>query len=170
VRFHRIFVHTCKQSNIICSCCVWQALVARNYHPFFIFLFSYLLLCKQQLICVDHIIIEFSLSQGSLQCENPRWVRFHRIFVHTCKQSNIICSCCVWQALVARNYHPFFIFLFSYLLLCKQLLICVDPIIIEFSNMTAYISLKWAQLFRKAYFLQWNKNNSYLWIGNYREL
>jgi hypothetical protein len=28
--------------------------------------------------------------------ENPRWVHFHRIFVYTCKQSNIMCSCCVW--------------------------------------------------------------------------
>ena len=28
--------------------------------------------------------------------ENPRWLRFHRIFVYTCKQSNIMCSCCVW--------------------------------------------------------------------------
>jgi hypothetical protein len=28
--------------------------------------------------------------------ENPRWVRFHRMFVYTCKQSNIMCSCCVW--------------------------------------------------------------------------
>jgi hypothetical protein len=28
--------------------------------------------------------------------KNPRWVRFHRIFVYTCKQSNIMCSCCVW--------------------------------------------------------------------------
>jgi hypothetical protein len=28
--------------------------------------------------------------------ENPRWVCFHRIFVYTCKQSNIMCSCCIW--------------------------------------------------------------------------
>ena len=30
--------------------------------------------------------------------------------------------------------------------------------------------LKWANLFRKSYFLQWNKNNSYLCIGHYRDL
>ena len=29
--------------------------------------------------------------------------------------------------------------------------------------------LKWAKLFRKSYFLQWNKNNSYLCIGHYRD-
>jgi hypothetical protein len=28
--------------------------------------------------------------------KNPRWVRFHRIFVYACKQSNIIRSYCVW--------------------------------------------------------------------------
>ena len=29
--------------------------------------------------------------------------------------------------------------------------------------------LKWARLFRKSYLLQWNKNNSYLCIGHYRD-
>jgi hypothetical protein len=33
---------------------------------------------------------------GTSVGENPRWVRFHRIFVYACKQSNIMCSCCVW--------------------------------------------------------------------------
>jgi hypothetical protein len=33
---------------------------------------------------------------GTSVGENPRWVRCHRIFVYTCKQSNIMCSCCVW--------------------------------------------------------------------------
>jgi hypothetical protein len=33
---------------------------------------------------------------GTSVRKNPRWVRFHRIFVYTCKQSNIMCSCCVW--------------------------------------------------------------------------
>jgi hypothetical protein len=32
---------------------------------------------------------------GTSVGENHRWVRFHRIFVYTCKQSNIMCSC-VW--------------------------------------------------------------------------
>jgi hypothetical protein len=30
--------------------------------------------------------------------------------------------------------------------------------------------LRWAKLFRKSYFLQWNRNNSYLCIGIYRDL
>jgi hypothetical protein len=34
---------------------------------------------------------------GTSVGENPRWVCFHRIFVYTCKQSNIMCSCCVWH-------------------------------------------------------------------------
>ena len=33
---------------------------------------------------------------GTSVRENHRWVRFHRIFVFTCKQRNIMCSCCVW--------------------------------------------------------------------------
>ena len=28
--------------------------------------------------------------------KTPRWVRFHRIFVCTCKPSKIMCICCVW--------------------------------------------------------------------------
>jgi hypothetical protein len=34
---------------------------------------------------------------GTSVGENPRWVRFHRIFRYTCIQSNIMCSCCVWS-------------------------------------------------------------------------
>jgi hypothetical protein len=52
------------------------------------------------------VVYVVKISRGRW-LEHHRWVRFHRIFVYTCKQSNIMCSCCVWphrNGLVAGLY------------------------------------------------------------------
>ena len=45
--------------------------------------------------CLRHQNFTWEVA-GTSVGENPRRVRFHCIFVYTCKQSNIMCSCCVW--------------------------------------------------------------------------
>jgi hypothetical protein len=160
VRFHRIFVYTCKQSNIMCSCCVWphgnglvgfyslqklfklcfslfpiDNLSAQVLKVVMIFFHGPLKFINTNVLdqispIIDLIFIIYSnmtayISSTSLcryistfstiGClrrqnftwevaetsvgENPRWVCFHRIFVYTCKQSNIMCSCCVWPCI-----------------------------------------------------------------------
>ena len=77
-----------------CFFIVWILKIDNNKHvQHYLFIGHVLHTC--QIGCLRRQNFTWELA-GTSVGENPRWVRFHRIFVYTCKQGNIMCSCCVW--------------------------------------------------------------------------